>query len=57
VDKLLHEDLEVMARSGMNTTEAVRYCLNMLAHAYTAAWRQGTPEGEIPEGLAITKIG
>lgn len=50
VDEMMHEDLGVLIRSGMNASEAARYCVNIVARAYVQAWERGfTPEGEVPD--------
>ncbi|MFF1701253.1 hypothetical protein [Streptomyces sp. NPDC058252] len=50
VDEIFAEDLAVLARAGMNTTDALRWAANKLAVGFTEAWKRGTvPEGQWPE--------
>ncbi len=50
VDELCHEDLLILARLGMNTTDAIRWSLTQMANAVNAAWTRGTcPEGTLPK--------
>ncbi|MDX3260772.1 hypothetical protein PV336_16245 [Streptomyces sp. MI02-2A] len=50
VDELCYEDLLILARAGMNTTDAIRWSLTQMANAINAAWVRGAcPEGTMPK--------
>lgn len=50
VDEQFAEDLAILARAGMNTTDAVRWAAFRFARAFEEAWNRGTvPEGEWPD--------
>jgi hypothetical protein len=50
VDQQFHDDLVILARAGMNTTDAVRWAVNHMANCVLAAWVRGTcPEGTVPK--------
>lgn len=52
-DDALDDDLAVLTRTGMTTSEAVRYAVAFLAHGYRDLWASG----RFPEGVAPQRIG
>ncbi|MET9468501.1 hypothetical protein ABZY44_27680 [Streptomyces sp. NPDC006544] len=52
-DADLDADLAVLTRTGMSTSEAVRYAVAFLAHGYRDLWASG----RYPEGVAPQRIG
>lgn len=50
VDAQLSADLAVMARAGLNASDAVRVALSIVAGTYANAWAVGVvPEGTQPD--------